>query len=51
MFKNTKVIALITTKYKPHGLPKKNYLKWNKLSLFEIAIKSAQYSKYVDKIK
>ena len=50
MFKNTKVIALIPAKHKSHGLPKKNYLKLNKLSLFEIAIKSAQHSKYVDKI-
>ena len=50
MFKNTKVIALIPAKHKSHGLPKKNYLKLNKLSLFEIAIKSAQHSKYIDKI-
>ena len=50
MFKNTKVIAIIPAKHRSHDLPKKNYLKIGKLSLFEIAIKSAQNSKYVDKV-
>ena len=50
MFKKTKVIALIPAKHKSYNLPKKNYLKLNNLSLFEIAIKSAQHSKFVDQI-
>jgi CMP-N,N'-diacetyllegionaminic acid synthase len=50
MFKKIKVVALIPAKHKSHDLPKKNYLKLNNLSLFEIAIQSALHSKFVDQI-
>ena len=48
MFLNKKVIALIPAKHKSYELPKKNYLKLKNQTLYEIAIKSAQKSKYID---
>ncbi|MDC0645055.1 acylneuraminate cytidylyltransferase family protein [Candidatus Pelagibacter ubique] len=50
MFLKKKVIALIPAKSNSSGLPRKNYLKLNKQSLFEIAIKSAQNSKFIDTV-
>ncbi len=48
MYLNKKVVAIIPAKHKSHDLPRKNYLKLKKISLYELAIKSAQNSKYVD---
>lgn len=50
MFLKYKVIALIPSKHKSYDLPNKNYLKLKNLSLFEIAIKTAQKSKFVDSV-
>ena len=50
MFLKKKVIALIPAENKSHGLPRKNYLKLNKQTLFEIAIKSAQNSRFIDSV-
>ncbi len=50
MFSKKKVIALIPAKSNSSGLPRKNFLRLNKKSLFEIAIISAQNSKFVDQI-
>ncbi len=50
MFSKKKVIALIPAKSNSTGLPRKNFLRLNKKSLFEIAIISAQNSKFIDQI-
>lgn len=50
MFNNKKVFSLIPAKHTSYQLPKKNYLKLNKLSLFEIAIICSKKSKFVDSI-
>lgn len=50
MFSKKKVIALVPAKSNSSGLPRKNFLKLNKKSLFEIAIISAQKSKFIDQV-
>lgn len=50
MFFKKKIIAIIPAKHYSSGLAKKNYLKLNNLSLFEIAAKSALKSKYIDMV-
>lgn len=50
MFLKKKVIALIPAKNKSYGLPRKNYLRLDKQALFEIAIKSAQNSRFIDSV-
>jgi len=48
MFNKKKVFSIIPAKHSSYQLPKKNYLKLNKLSLFEIAIICSHKSKYID---
>ena len=50
MFLNKKVIAIIPAKHRSHELPKKNYLKLNNKSLFEISIISALQSHFIDQV-
>jgi len=48
MFNKKKVFSIIPAKHYSYQLPKKNYLKLNRLSLFEIAIICSHKSKYID---